>query len=90
MNDVITFFIGFIFGYIIASVLLADRKFIVKTNEKGETTIEPQNRPKQKMEFAPDLTQKEIEDEERPTGLKGFLGKFAKPAKKEDEEETEF
>lgn len=89
MIEIITFLIGFIIGYGVASVLLIRKRFIIKVEKEGEVTIEPEDRPKQKMEFSSDMTQKEIEDAERPTGLKSFLTGFAKPAKKEEEEETE-
>lgn len=87
MIEIITFLIGFILGFGIASFLWGRRQFIVKTNEKGETTIEQVGRPKQKMEFLPEINQKELEDIERPSPFQNFLGKFKKPAKKEEEEE---
>ena len=87
MTEAITFLIGFVLGYGVASLLLARKKFIVKTNEKGETTIESVGRPKQKMEFMRDMTQKELEEAEKSTSMQTFLGRFAKPAKKEEEED---
>lgn len=88
MTEIITFLIGFILGYGIASLLwLRKRQFIVSTNEKGQTRIEQVGRPKQKMEFLPDIDQKELEDIERPSPFQNFLGKFKKPAKTEEEEE---
>lgn len=90
MIETITFLIGFILGYGIASFLLSKRifkQFIVKTNEKGETTIEMVGRPKQKMEFLPEMTQEEVEETEKSTSMQTFLGGFKKPAKKEEEEE---
>jgi len=86
MTETITFLIGFIFGYGIASLLLSRKRFIVKTSEKGETTIEQIGRPKQKMEFLPEISQQQLEDIERPTRLQNFLSKFKKPAKEEEEE----
>lgn len=87
MTEAITFLIGLILGFGIASFLWGRQRFIVNTNEKGETTIEPVGRPKQKMEFLPEINQKELEDIERPSPFQKFLGKFKKPAKKEEEEE---
>ena len=89
MTETITFLIGFILGYGICSVLLSRKRFIVKTNEKGETTIEQVGRPKQKMEFLPEITQEELEEAEKSTAMQTFLGRFHKPAKKEEEEEEE-
>lgn len=88
MIEAITFLIGLILGYGVASLLLArNKRFIVRTDPKGETTIEPLGRPKQKMEFLPEMSQKELEEAERSTSMQKFLGRFKKPAKKEEEEE---
>jgi len=70
--------------YIIKS---ANKRFIVKTNKEGETTIESVGKPKQKMEFLEEIDRKQVEDIERPGALQSFLGQFKKPAKKEEEEE---
>ena len=78
---------GFIAGYILASILLGRKKFVVKTSEKGEVTIEQANRPKRKVEFISEPTRQDVEEAEKPKGLKRFLKGFAKPAKEEEEEE---
>ena len=87
MIEAITFLIGFILGYGISSFLLSRKRFIVKTNKEGETTIESVGKPKQKMEFLEEIDRKQVEDIERPGALQSFLGQFKKPAKKEEEEE---
>lgn len=89
MIEVGLFLLGFILGYGIASFLLARKKFIVKTNEKGETTIEALNRPKHKVEFVGEPTQQEVEEAEKSTSMQSFLGRFKKSAKQEEEEEEE-
>ena len=86
MNEATTLLIGFILGYGIASILLNRKRFIIKTNEKGDTTIEPLERPKQKTEFLGEINRKEEEEIERPTILQNFLSKFKKPDKEEDNE----
>lgn len=85
MTEII-FLIGFILGYGIASVLLNRKRFIIKTNEKGETIIESLKKPKHKMEFGGEINQRDLEEIERPDNLQEFLGKFKKPAEKEEEE----
>jgi hypothetical protein len=89
MAEVSLFLLGFILGYGIASFLLAKKKFIIKTSEEGEITIEPLNRTKQKMQFLPEMDQKEIEAAEKSSAMKSFLGGFKKSAKQEEEEEVE-
>ena len=86
MNELTLILIGFILGYMLASILLSKKKFIVSTNEKNEVVIAQVGKPKTKLEFLGELTQKEVEDIERPTALQKFLGGFKKPAKEEDEE----
>ena len=71
--------------YIIKSV---NKRFIISRNEKGETTIEPLGKSKQKMEFLPEMNQKEVEEMEKSTSMQTFLGRFHKPAKEEEEEEV--
>lgn len=87
MIEAITFLIGFILGYGIASILLSKKKFIISMNEKGEMTVQQVGRPKQKMEFLGEITQQELEEVEKSTSMQTFLGRFHKPAKKEEEEE---
>ena len=88
MTETITFLIGFIIGYGIASLLLARKRFIVNIDkETGNISVEPVKRPKQKMEFIGEPTAQEVEEAERPGVLQNFLGTFRKPAKKEEEEE---
>ena len=87
MTEAITFLIGFVLGYGIASILFVGKKFVIKINEKGQTILEPINKPKQKMEFMRDMTQEELEEAEKSTVMQTFLGRFAKPAKKEEEED---
>ena len=86
MNELTLILIGFILGYVLASVLLSKKKFIVSTNDKDELVIEQVGRPKTKLEFLGELTQKEVEDIERPTALQKFLGNFKKPAQEEEQE----
>lgn len=87
MNETITFLIGLILGYGIASILLGRKRFLVKTNERGETTIEPLNRPKQKVEFISEPTQEDVDEAERPAGMRKFLKGIVKPPKEENAEE---
>ncbi len=87
MNEIITLLIGFILGYGVASILLSKKKFIVSTNEKDEVIIEQVGKPKHKFEFLGEINQKQLEDIERPTSLQKFLGRFKKPASKEEDEE---
>jgi len=89
MTEAITFLIGLILGYGIASVIFAEKKFVIKVNEKtGKVEIEPLNKPKQKVEFIGEPTREEVEEAERPTKLQSFLSEFKKPASKEEEEEV--
>jgi len=86
MTELTLILIGFILGYMLASILLSKKKFIVSTNEKNEVVIEQVGKPKTKLEFLGEITQKELEDIERPTALQKFLETFKKPAKEEEEE----
>lgn len=87
MIKIIILLIGFILGYMTASILLSKKKFIVSTNEKDEVIIEQVGKPKHKFEFLGEINQKQLEDIERPTALQRFLGKFKKPASKEEDED---
>lgn len=86
MNEAITFLIGLIIGYGIASILLNRKRFIVKTNEKGDTIIESLERPKQKTEFLSEMSQKQVEETEKSTSMQRFLRRFHKPAEEEEDE----
>ena len=86
MTELTLILIGFILGYMLASILLSKKKFIVSTNKKNEVVIEQVGKPKTKLEFLGEITQKELEDIERPTALQKFLETFKKPAKEEEEE----
>jgi len=85
MIDAIILLVGFILGYGSASLLLSRQKFIVKT-ANGETTIEPLNKPRSKVEFLPEMTRAEVEEAEKSTSMQVFLQGFRKPEKETEEE----
>jgi len=87
MINIIAFIVGLAVGHMVSTFLTNKRGFEVKIDKEGEkVTVEPIGRPKQKVEFLGEATEDEVKDIERPTGLKRFFSKFAKPPKEEEEE----
>ena len=85
---IIALLFAFTLGWVAADIWHKGRQFKVEINkETGEGRIVPLNRPKQKVEFVGEATQKEIEEIERPAPLRKFLSGFAKPAQEEEPEE---
>lgn len=90
INIIIGLLIGILIGYILASIILANKKFLVRLDEKkNEIFIEPIKKVVNKMEFLPEIDQKELEEIERPLPLQSFLSRFKKSAKEKEEEEDE-
>jgi len=87
-QTIILIIIAFVIGYVLCDFKHAGKKFKVEINkETGEGRIVPADKPKRKMEFVGEASQKELEDIEREIPLRTFFGRFKKPAKKEAEEE---
>ena len=85
---IIALLFAFTLGWVAADIWHKGRQFKVEINkETGEGRIVPLNRPRQKVEFVSEAMQKDIEEIERPEGLRKFLSGFAKPAKEEEPEE---
>ena len=88
MEPIIYYILALVVGFATGQYTASRKKFVVNIDkEKGEATIEQENRPKKKVEFISEPTQSEAEEAEKPKGVGKFLKKFVKPAKEEEDEE---